>query len=346
MLSRYSGVIALNKFGEPPFLPQDKPECLKYGPDQQGLVQVFQTKMAEIRERYLPRRESSFTVAAFPSPEIGENFEGIFGDIMDINSLDAKKHERIQQRIIAALDRADHVFIEGVEGNRTRMTVKLRRLDDPKKQTNFVNCGADVNIPLGEVFTSPQLAGTCGILHIGQAFLKGLKFRDLVLEFQDGSITAYDCANFEDPAQNKKYVEENLLFPHQTLPLGEFAIGTNTLAYVLAHKHGIMELLPVLIVEKMGPHFAIGDTCFSHEEDRPVFNPDGKEIVARENERTALRRHDPNQAYTHTHIDITLPYESIGLIAAVQADGRKTDIIRNGRFVLRGTEALNQPFDS
>ena len=65
--------------------------------------------------------------------------------------------------------------------------------------------------------------------------------------------------------------------------------------------------MPILIVEKMGPHFAIGDTCYSWEEDYPVFNPiDGKEIVARENEKSALRKTDIQNAYTNCHTDITM----------------------------------------
>ncbi|HQB50115.1 MAG TPA: hypothetical protein PLW33_05505, partial [Candidatus Cloacimonas sp.] len=59
-------------------------------------------------------------------------------------------------------------------------------------------------------------------------------------------------------------IYQNLLLPHHTLPLGEFAIGTNTTAYQMARKYDILPRLPILIIEKMGPHFAIGDTCFSH----------------------------------------------------------------------------------
>lgn len=345
LLERFCGVIALDRFGDPPFFPQDKPEALKYSPEQLPLRQRLAAETTAIHERYCPRRKTSFTVISFPAPEIGSHFEQIFEDILEINLLDPRKHSRLQARIISVLDRADRVIIEGRDGNRTRMVVKLPPLADPHKQSNFVNCGADVNIPLGEVFTSPRLAGTSGRLHIDQAYLKGLKFKDLELEFRDGYIADYRCANFPDPLQNRKYIEENLLFPYKTLPLGEFAIGTNTLAYVLAKKHGIMELLPVLIIEKMGPHFAIGDTCFVREEDHPIFNPDGKEVVARENEKTSLRHQDRHQAYTQVHTDITLPYESIGRIAAIYANGRQVDIIRNGRFVLKGTEALNRPFD-
>jgi len=39
------------------------------------------------------------------------------------------------------------------------------------------------------------------------------------------------------------YIEENLMFPHSTLPMGEFAIGTNTLAYVVSRKYKILDVL-------------------------------------------------------------------------------------------------------
>ena len=72
-----------------------------------------------------------------------------------------------------------------------------------------------------------------------------------------------------------------MLYDHETLPLGEFAIGTNTTAYVFANKHDIVYKLPILIVEKMEAHFAVGDTCYSRAEDVYVTNPDGKEIISR-----------------------------------------------------------------
>ena len=57
------------------------------------------------------------------------------------------------------------------------------------------------------------------------------------------------------------------MYNHETLPIGEFAIGTNTTAYAIANKFDVVYKLPILIVEKMGPHFAVGDTCYSFEED-------------------------------------------------------------------------------
>jgi hypothetical protein len=97
----------------------------------------------------------------------------------------------------------------------------------------------------------------------------------------------------------------------------------------------------------MGPHFAIGDTCFSWAEDLPVYNIlNKKEIIARDNEMSILRKEDINKAYTGVHTDITIPYEEIGFISVITKEGNKTDIIKNGRFVLEGTEELNKPFDS
>ena len=114
----------------------------------------------------------------------------------------------------------------------------------------------------------------------------------------------------------------------------------------MAQKHDIVNILPVLIVEKMGPHFAIGDTCFSWSEDTVVYNPlDKKEITARDNDKSLMRKTDINQAYTNVHTDITLPYDSLEFISVITEEKEIIEIIRNGRFVLAGTEELNKPFE-
>jgi aminopeptidase len=346
-LSTLSGVIVLEQFGEPLFTPTMKKEYINFKDTQQELYRTFQNNIASLQEKYMPRKDFSFTVISFPSPEIGKKYEEIFEDILEVNMLDTAIYEKIQQKIIDVLDRADTIHVKGKGKNETDILVKMQKISDPRKETNFQNCGADMNIPVGEVFTTPQLKGTKGTLHLKEIFLRGLKFSNLKLTFKDGFITRYECDNFKKRKENKKYIEENLLFPHRTLPIGEFAIGTNTLAYIIAKKHNIMSILPTLIIEKMGPHFAIGDTCFSMSEDKPVFNPlDKKEITARENEKTALRKSKPKEAYTHKHIDITLPYESLKFITAIKETGEQIDIIKNERFVLKGTENLNKPFFS
>ena len=126
---------------------------------------------------------------------------------------------------------------------------------------------------------------------------------------------------------------------------GEFAIGTNTTAYAMAKKYRIGDQLPILIAEKTGPHFAVGDTCYSFSEDSPMYNPDGKEVIARDNEVSILRKPDPARAYFSCHTDITVPYSELGDIVAVGEDEKEWMLIRQGRFVLEGTEELNRPLD-
>ncbi|MBQ7841212.1 MAG: aminopeptidase [Lachnospiraceae bacterium] len=340
----HAGPAVVECFGEIPFEPANKPEKLALSKEQQKLSVEYLSQSGAMSTEYIDPEERSFTIIAFPVPEIGEDFPAIFDEILKINTLDYKKYETIQQSIIDTLDKASWVRVKGCGENRTDLSVMLHKLNDPAKETNFENCVADVNIPVGEVFTSPVLAGTKGTLHVTEVYLNDLKYRDLELTFQDGMITDYRCSNFENEEENRKLVQDNVLFHHETLPIGEFAIGTNTTAYVAARRFDINDKLPILIAEKMGPHFAVGDTCYSHEEDRMTYNPDGKAIIARDNEVSALRHEDIGKAYLNCHTDITISYDELGELTAVAEDGTEYVIIRDGRFVLDGTEELNMPF--
>lgn len=339
----YAGPAVVETFGEKEFEPVNKPESLKMTDEQSALLVENRTQMGQLQRQYIIEEERSFTIIAFPIPEVGDCFEELFRETIQINMLDYKKYQRIQQTIIDALDPADHCEIKGCNGNHTDLKVNLWKLKNPAKETIFENCVADVNIPVGEVFTSPVLEGTNGVLHVTRVFLNGLEYKDLEITFENGKIQNYNCANFATEEENKAFIKENILFRHKTLPLGEFAIGTNTTAYVAAKKLGVESKMPILIAEKMGPHFAVGDTCYSHAEEVKVYNPDGKEIVARDNEVAALRSVNPSKAYFNCHTDITIPYDELAELTAVKKDGDRITIIQNGRFVLPGTEELNEP---
>ena len=339
----YAGPAVVETFGEKEFEPVNKPESLKMTDEQSALLVENRTQMGQLQRQYIIEEERSFTSIAFPIPEVGDCFEELFRETIQINTLDYKKYQRIQQTIIDALDQADHCEIKGCNGNHTDLKVNLWKLKNPVKETIFENCVADVNIPVGEVFTSPVLEGTNGVLHVTRVFLNGLEYKDLEITFENGKIQNYNCANFATEEENKAFIKENILFRHKTLPLGEFAIGTNTTAYVAAKKLGVESKMPILIAEKMGPHFAVGDTCYSHAEEVKVYNPDGKEIVARDNEVAALRSVNPSKAYFNCHTDITIPYDELAELTAVKKDGDRITIIQNGRFVLPGTEELNEP---
>lgn len=358
----YAGPAVVETFGEADFAPENKTASYRMSEEQNKLFVEYRSLAGELQRQYILEEERSFTIIAFPVPEIQaafdeallkklgmkdakECFHAFFSEVIRINTLDYTLYRDMQQCIIDTLDTADYCEIKGMKGNCTDLRVNLWKLSDPSKETIFENCVADVNIPVGEVFTSPVLKGTEGTLHVSRVYLNGLEYKNLELRFEDGKIASYNCSNFDTEEENLNFVRENVLFRHQTLPMGEFAIGTNTVAYVVAEKYGVHDKFPILIAEKTGPHFAVGDTCYSHAEDVKVYNPDGKEIVARDNEISKLRDKAPGKAYFNCHTDVTIPYDELGELTAVRADGSRVAIIKNGRFVLPGTEKLNEAFE-
>ena len=343
--AQFAGPAVMETFGEKPFSPESVPEAPAYTEEQKELAVQYDGRSGQITNEYIRGDERSFTIIAWPVPEIGEKYEEIFGEVIRINTLDAKLYEKVQQTLIDALDQGKCVHVAGKGANRTDLTVRLFRLKDPSKETIFENCVADVNIPVGEVFTSPVLEGTNGVLHVSRVFLEGLEYRDLELHFEDGMITDYGCGNFADPEDGKRYVADNVLKGHSSLPLGEFAIGTNTTAYVTGRRYGIEDKMPILIAEKTGPHFAVGDTCYSWSEDIRVYNPNGKEIVAKDNSVSLNRKTDLSKAYLNCHTDITIPYDELEEISVVTKEGKHIILIKDGRFILPGTEVLNEPLE-
>ena len=339
--AQFAGPAVMETFGEKPFSPKAVPEAPSYNEEQKKLAVSYDSRSGQLTNEYIKGEERSFTIVAYPVPEIGEKYPEIFDEVIRINTLDAKLYEKVQQTMIDALDQGEYVHVKGKGENRTDIKVKLYHLNDPEKETIFENCVADVNIPVGEVFTSPVLEGTSGVLHVSRVYLEGLQ----ELTFEDGKITDYRCGNFDDPEEGRRYIEDNVLKGHQSLSLGEFAIGTNTTAYVAGKKYGIEDKMPILIAEKTGPHFAVGDTCYSWSEDIRVYNPNGKEIVAKDNSVSLNRKEDVSKAYFNCHTDITIPYEELEEISVVTKDGKHIILIKDGRFVLPGTEVLNEPLE-
>ncbi|MBO5550358.1 MAG: aminopeptidase [Lachnospiraceae bacterium] len=342
----FAGPAVMERFGMREFVPVNHEEALRYSDRQIRLRAELVSRSAEIQNRYIRGEERSFTIISYPVPEIGKDFREIFRETVDINTLPYDKYQTMQQCITEQLEKGEFVEIKGKNGNLTDMRIQLHPIVDINKQSVFENCVADVNIPVGEVFTSPVLKGTNGRLHVSQVYINGLVFKDLRFDFKDGYVSGYSCGNFENEEENLRYIEENILFHHETLPMGEFAIGTNTAAYVMAKRYGIFDRLPILIAEKTGPHFALGDTCYKREEELHTYNPDGRELIAKDNEHTLqFRKTDPVKAYYNCHTDITLPYEELGEIVSVDGSGRRFPVIKDGRFAVPGTEELNRPLD-
>ena len=200
----HGGPAVLEIFGETPFVPETKPEALKLDEKQQEIQVSLNNRTGQLVNTYIPGEERSFTIMAFPVPDIGPRFEEIFRETMKLNTLDSRTWQQIQQNLINVLDTGVSVHILGKGDNRTDLKVMLAGIRDPKKETLFENCVADVNIPVGEVFTSPALAGTDGVLHVTGVYLDGLFYRDLSLTFRDGMVTEYTCKNYGQEEENRR----------------------------------------------------------------------------------------------------------------------------------------------
>ena len=210
LAATYAGPAVIETFGEHPFIPENKSTTPKDSDKQRSKRLDYQAASTELTNEFIPGDQVSFTIIAFPVPEIGQNFTDIFDATIRVNTLDQERYEQIQTTIIEALDSGESVTVTGRNGNHTNITVALTPMTDPARQTRFENCLADVNIPLGEVFTSPKLKETNGILHVTKSFLNGLKYENICLTFQDGVVTDYECSNYDSEEQNKKYI---LLIP-------------------------------------------------------------------------------------------------------------------------------------
>ena len=59
-----------------------------------------------------------------------------------------------------------------------------------------------------------------------------------------------------------------------------------------------------------------------------------------------MRKDDPALAYFGCHTDITIPYSELAEFTAVRENGERIPILKDGRFVLKGTQILNIPLDN
>lgn len=321
------GMIGIGQFGKPDTETQSKER------------KILERGRRLVEDSYVQPATISFSKVAFPSLQIGDNFHEIFDEVFEMNLEESEKFEKIQQILIDALDRCKSVRIIGKKPNQTSLNVQMQPIRDPQRETNFMNCGGDLNIPYGEVFTTPQLKGTTGVLHIPDIYLQNRKYHNLKLWFEDGQIADYSSE--AEGQETKELIREELLSPYETLPAGEFAIGTNTRAFRICKKYHLEDKMPILIYEKMGPHLAIGDPCYRGGEEEAVYNLlDGKEITARTNEKTRNEDSD-DKKYVQKHIDITLPYDEIEELYGYGKEGETIKIIKDGKFVLPGTDELN-----
>ena len=339
-LKAHAGNVIMVSFG------QNKAEIESYDSlikANSKLLKETTMKKKFMFEAYVPKAEISYTGMAYPVAEISDKpFKEIFDAIMKINLMDDAIWIDIHEVLIAALNKGEKVHLKGYNGNQTDLMVMLNELEDENTQSNFINCSSASNIPTGEVFTSPKLRGSHGLLHIQKVRLSKIEFSNIKLVIEDGCTKSHSCENTDDKQQNDKLMNDYIFHDRESLPMGEFALGTNTYAYSLAKELGVLYKLHTLIYEKLGPHIAIGDTCFAFSETQErISKYNHKRFVATDNEISIKRLEDPKEAYFGLHYDLTVPYDEIGSIVVYNRDGSTTEIVKDGRIVLAGCEYMN-----
>lgn len=115
----------METFGEKPFSPKAVPEAPAYCEEQRELALQYDSRSGQITNEYIKGEERSFTIIAYPVPEIGPKYEEIFDEVIRINTLDAKLYEKVQQTMIDALDQGEKVRVIGKGENRTDMEIRL-----------------------------------------------------------------------------------------------------------------------------------------------------------------------------------------------------------------------------
>ena len=108
ILGQYAGPLWIETFGETQFEPKNE-FLFDIDKTKQELEKNLNNKYSLLFNKYTHKEERSFTIISYPCPDIGENFEEIFDEVMIINNLDNEKYKKIQQCLINALDEGDYI---------------------------------------------------------------------------------------------------------------------------------------------------------------------------------------------------------------------------------------------
>ena len=117
----FAGPAVMEIFGETPFSPEAKASAPAYSEAQRSLALLYDSRSGQLTNEYIKGDERSFTIIAYPVPEIGSDYAEIFNEVIRINTLDAKLYEQVQQTMIDALDQGVYVRVKGKGENQTDM---------------------------------------------------------------------------------------------------------------------------------------------------------------------------------------------------------------------------------
>ena len=104
LAAQFAGPAVIETFGEKPFIPEVKEEAVTLNEKQEKIFLSYTSKAGDFMNTYIKGEERSFTIVAYPVPEIGSKYEEIFNETIRINTLDAALYTKVQQTIIDALE--------------------------------------------------------------------------------------------------------------------------------------------------------------------------------------------------------------------------------------------------
>lgn len=181
-------------------------------------------------------------VLRWPTPSMAqlanmptEDFEDFY---FKVCCLDYRKMDSAAKALSDRMARTDKVHIKGPGDTDLRFSIK---------GIPNVPCTGNMNIPDGEVFTSPVRDSVQGVIHFNTPTLyNGVSYENVRLEFKDGRIAKAASTLNNDRLQKLLDTDEGARY------VGEFAIGF--------HPHILTPMKDILFDEKIAGsiHFTPG----------------------------------------------------------------------------------------
>ncbi|MBQ7059804.1 MAG: hypothetical protein IJM83_11005 [Firmicutes bacterium] len=173
--------------------------------------------------------------------ENSDAYIAAFDELMDVQIRSELQTERSNQVVADTIGSGYALYISGVEGNETDLTIGL------SGSTLLRNSGY---LPCGEVVVQTENSGTNGILHIARTRLGGKEYHNLHLSFEDGILSQATCD--EEANEEPKNISEQI----KALSISSLCFGLNM---------SLLEKLSDLSAERQIPEEIFSKTCLKIE---------------------------------------------------------------------------------
>lgn len=205
-------------------------------------------KLREITDKREAKGKYTWTIIPYPTHAMAQNanmsYEEYAQFVFSACKLDEKDFigawNRVNIQQDALISKFGTVNTIRVVGEKTDLTLNM-------KGRKWINCNGTLNMPDGEIFTSPVENSANGHIYFDYpTSYRGSEAQGVYLEFVDGVCTKATAEKGED------YLNKMLEMDNGSRKVGEFAIGTN---------HNITQpTKDILFDEKIGGtvHLAVG----------------------------------------------------------------------------------------